>query len=81
MLGTPTKETWPEFVELKYAQPYFPGFPGGNLEGIVRRAFNSSEFTDLMQRILVVNPYKRPTAGELLEHSFFSNVLKPVNPN
>jgi cell division cycle 2-like len=79
LCGIPTEETWPGFKRLPNARSLrLPKNPVS--QGSVLRAkfpFLTSAGSSLLVSLLELNPAKRPTANEVLEHSFFKEDPKP----
>lgn len=79
LLGTPTEDDWPGLSTLpnymeftpKTAVPFEQVFPTA-----------SKETRDLLKWMLQLDPNKRPTAAQALEHAYFTgeNALRPT-PN
>ncbi|CAJ0581202.1 unnamed protein product, partial [Mesorhabditis spiculigera] len=72
--GTPTKATWPEFFVMpKYKalapSKVYPRSLRSHLEFVPFEPF------DLLDKILVSNPGKRPRAVDILDHPFMKNTL------
>jgi serine/threonine protein kinase len=63
LLGTPTKESWPEFSTIKKDVTY-DDYPGqiAMLRGVLY------PYSDLILDCLTVNPNKRPLTNELLNY-------------
>jgi cell division cycle 2-like len=92
MLGSPTEENWPEFTSLptskifkwrsatsgtKRLQELFPINPPPHF----KQTFLDGNGFDLLTKLLVLNPKKRITAKEALEHRYFRDGVKPIVPN
>ena len=79
LCGIPTDETWPGFKRLPNARSLrLPKSPVS--QGSVLRAkfpFLTSAGSSLLVSLLELNPSRRPSAKEVLEHSFFSEYPKP----
>ena len=80
-MGLPSIYDWPE---LKGADHYAKisrwGFDkrlasSSSLQNYVRGIESDSEAFDLLRRLLMINPKKRITAAEALNHPFFKDVL------
>ncbi|KAJ2704535.1 TFIIH complex serine/threonine-protein kinase subunit kin28 [Coemansia sp. IMI 203386] len=75
--GTPTEDEWPGMSKLpagfrfdKYPRPQFSDlFHGASEEALV-----------LMNLMLTFNPTNRITAGDALQHHYFSNLPRPTRP-
>lgn len=79
LCGIPTDETWPGFKRLPNARSLrLPKNPVS--QGSVLRAkfpFLTSAGSSLLVSLLELNPARRPSAREVLEHSFFREDPKP----
>jgi cell division cycle 2-like protein len=79
LCGIPTEETWPGFKRLPNARSLrLPKNPAS--QGSVLRAkfpFLTSAGSALLIDLLSLNPAKRPSAKEMLEHAFFREDPKP----
>lgn len=78
LLGTPTEAIWPGVTRLKFFKHSFPQFMDANLKNILGfvQAFLHRRYTQMLRSALCYNPIERPSAKELLKHSFFAmNVL------
>mmetsp|Transcript_6943 Transcript_6943/g.9723 ORF Transcript_6943/g.9723 Transcript_6943/m.9723 type:complete len:183 (+) Transcript_6943:1-549(+) len=77
ILGTPTKESWPnvgalpEFVEFTRQE-------GLDLKMTLFTAA-SNDAMDLLQKMLVLCPSRRISASQALNHNFFSNAPPPAD--
>lgn len=72
--GSPDKETWPEAEKLEYYNTLAPKMPYENrLREVIlgKKSDIDSETLDFLEQFLVLNPCKRLTAEEALEHRFF----------
>ena len=74
--GTPEYNDWPEgFALIQKLNIRIPNYIKGNLNQIV---FNANEDAiDFLEHIFQVNPEKRPSAGELLKHPYFTEIQRP----
>ena len=76
--GTPTEETWEGVTKL----PNYVEF-----EPVERQSFKSlfpgldENLIDLLENLLVLDPNKRLTLDECLEHPFFNESPDPWTPN
>ncbi|KAL4341274.1 hypothetical protein GQ457_08G024590 [Hibiscus cannabinus] len=72
VIGTPTKESWPDGLDLARAINYqFPKFAGVHLSALMPSA--SSDAVSLITSLCSWDPCKRPTAAEALQHPFFQS--------
>lgn len=84
VLGSPTQSSWPEGIRLANKIGFvFPNSEQANLQNIISNA--SPNAIDVMSLMLRWDPQKRPTASQLIQHSFFSEFqsqklnLKPIS--
>lgn len=83
VMGTPTKEEWPEGHQLAAAMNFkFPKIVATPLRQLIPNA--SSEGVQIMYDMLRWNPQRRPTSQQTLRYSFFQvgqqNVQRPKPP-
>ncbi|KAK5777373.1 cyclin-dependent kinase F-4-like [Gossypium arboreum] len=72
VLGTPTKYTWSDGLNLARSINYqFPKFPGVHLSLLVPSA--SDDAINLITSLCSWDPCKRPSAVEALRHPFFQS--------
>lgn len=87
LLGTPTKESWPDFRSLPNAKalhpilsksdnntvhrPHNPGLPSNHFPYLTTSGHK------LLSAMLSQNPASRPTATEILSHSYFKQDPRP----
>nr|KJB25155.1 hypothetical protein B456_004G178800 [Gossypium raimondii] len=70
VIGTPTKDSWPDGLNLARAINYqFPQFAGVHLSALIPSASNDA--ISLITSLCSWDPCKRPTAAEALQHPFF----------
>jgi len=78
VLGTPTKENWPNFEHLP-APIQFEHTEPKPLSAIFSSA--PSDAVDLLSKMLMLDPAKRITVEEALSHRFFSSHPQPSSPS
>ncbi|XVF52118.1 hypothetical protein PTKIN_Ptkin04bG0239100 [Pterospermum kingtungense] len=72
VIGTPTKDLWPDGLNLARAINYqFPQFTGVHLSMLIPSA--SDDAINLITSLCSWDPSKRPTAAEALQHPFFQS--------
>ncbi|MCL7030634.1 hypothetical protein MKW94_019671 [Papaver nudicaule] len=74
VIGSPTHESWPEGIQLANLCGYeFPEVPIAYAYGLKAKIPSASCVAlDLIKSLLSWDPKKRPTAGEALNHPYFS---------
>ncbi|EEB08798.2 CMGC/CDK/CRK7 protein kinase Lsk1 [Schizosaccharomyces japonicus yFS275] len=80
ILGTPSIEDWPEVKELPW---YELMRPKNELPDRFTQLFESSlseAALDLAKQLLSLNPNKRPSARQALEHPYFTSESPPPEP-
>ncbi|KAI4333365.1 hypothetical protein L6164_018189 [Bauhinia variegata] len=77
VLGTPTKETWPEVATSRTLVPS-QEYAAIDLKRIVPRL--EPEGLDLFSRMLVLNPNKRITVEAALNHPYFKDLNSKGKP-
>ncbi|KAJ3137180.1 hypothetical protein HK100_000954 [Physocladia obscura] len=79
LLGTPTEQIWPGFLELPVAKSFkFRNQPVNNLK--LRFPSLTANGIDLMSRLLTYDPKQRITAAEALKHPYFNESPPPKDP-
>ncbi|XVE99949.1 hypothetical protein REPUB_Repub03eG0244200 [Reevesia pubescens] len=72
VIGTPTKYSWPDGLNLARAINYqFPQFAGVHLSMLIPSV--SDDAINLITSLCSWDPCKRPTAAEALQHPFFQS--------
>ncbi|KAL4280837.1 hypothetical protein GQ457_03G022290 [Hibiscus cannabinus] len=74
VVGTPTEDSWPDGLNLARAINYqFPEFTGVHLSALIPSA--SDDAINLITSLCSLDPCRRPTAAEALQHPFFQSCL------
>ena len=74
MFGTPSKTTWPGVEKLPNWHTY-PNFEGSGIEDrVIKELGVSEEALKLLSKMLTLNPKRRCTVKEALEHPYFDHV-------
>eukprot|EP00878_Enallax_costatus_P030464 GHUV01033169.1.p1 GENE.GHUV01033169.1~~GHUV01033169.1.p1 ORF type:complete len:315 (+),score=86.77 GHUV01033169.1:287-1231(+) len=76
-LGTPTKDNWKGVENLPHYVAFQPTTPAP-----LRQQFPgaSDDALDLLAKMVALDPNRRPTATEALQHPYFSNAPAPTPP-
>ncbi|KAL5208803.1 hypothetical protein ABZP36_033238 [Zizania latifolia] len=70
VIGSPDEQSWPQGLSLAEMIKYqFPQVRGSQLSEVMTSA--SSEAIDLISSLCSWDPFKRPKAAEVLQHTFF----------
>eukprot|EP00127_Corallochytrium_limacisporum_P001130 Clim_evm4s41 gene=Clim_evmTU4s41 len=75
LLGTPNEETWPGVTSLPEWSRRFPVYPATPMNRILPRL--DAPGIDLASQLLSLDPSKRPSAVEAMQHPFFSDYFAP----
>lgn len=77
-LGTPTEEEW---KNVSYLPDYvsYQKYPKTPLNTLFTAA--SKDAIDLMEKMFVYDPLKRPSCEECLSHQYFKNLPRPTPPH
>ncbi|KAG4304899.1 hypothetical protein PORY_001574 [Pneumocystis oryctolagi] len=82
LVGVPTEETWPGFMDLPNSKSI--NFPKKkNIEGSCLRTkfpFLTNMGVDLLTKLLTLDPKKRISAQDALKHCYFLEDPKPKDP-
>jgi len=96
MLGTgPTQDNWPGFAELPTAKIFKWRPKGSGTTPLLQQLFPSNPLQaqsskqtyldgngyDLLTKLLTLDPSKRITAHDALDHKYFTEGVKPTPPN
>lgn len=76
VMGTPNEKTWPDVVNLQDYKKSFPKWKPVSIPDLLPEM--DKDGIDLIEKFLVMDPEKRITIREAMEHPFF-NSLKTVN--
>lgn len=91
LVGIPTEQNWPLFEKLLSAGMFrwknrkqeeleiFKRFPV-NAPVSATQAFLDSNGFDMLQKLLTLDPSKRITASEALDHAYFREGVAPKTP-
>ena len=83
LCGLPTENTWPGFYRLPNAKSLkLPRDPLKNSAPVIRAKFPflTNAGSELLTSLLSLNPERRPSAKEVLEHPYFRENPKPKPP-
>lgn len=69
-VGTPTEETWPGVTSLPEFSAAFPQWPGQSWSKLLPAG--DPLLLDLLARLVVLDPAKRMTARDALDHPYFA---------
>ncbi|KAI0500874.1 hypothetical protein KFK09_019092 [Dendrobium nobile] len=72
ILGTPTEETWPGVSSLPDFKSAFPKWPSKDLATVVPNLEPAG--VDLLSKMLRLEPSKRITARQALQHEYFKDL-------
>lgn len=76
VLGSPNFSTWSEGMALANNMHYtFPHFPAMDLSNVIQNANDLA--LSLIKDMLSMDPSKRPTALQILQHAYFNDVELP----
>ncbi|XP_039057241.1 cyclin-dependent kinase F-4-like isoform X3 [Hibiscus syriacus] len=74
VVGTPTEDSWPDGLNLARTINYrFPEFTGVHFSALIPSA--SDDAINLITSLCSLDPCRRPTAAEALQHPFFKSCL------
>ncbi|KAI3977356.1 hypothetical protein MKX01_000269 [Papaver californicum] len=71
--GTPNEEIWPGVTSLPDFKSAFPKWPAKDLAGVVSKLDSCG--IDLLSKMLCLDPSKRITARNALEHEYFKDIV------
>ncbi len=79
-LGTPTKDSWPDFRSLPNAKalhPLLSSAPAKQPQSQLSFPYLTQSGLRLLTSMLSLNPSTRPTASEILQHPYFKEDPRP----
>ena len=74
MFGTPNEKTWPGITKLPEFKLTFPQFKGKGLSAYNRNIDNIG--LDLLNKMIQIDPCKRISAKQALQHPYFNDLRK-----
>ena len=77
VLGTPTRSEWPNLVEMAWFELLRPLERKPNVFAEKYRDRLTPAAYELLQAMFLYDPAKRPTAGDVLEHPYFTTEEPP----
>jgi cell division cycle 2-like len=79
LLGTPTKETWPEFRSLPNAKALRPLLSNPSSKSLMasKYPYLTASGLKLLSSLISMNPARRPPAMEILVHPYFKENPRP----
>lgn len=72
ILGTPSRQEWPGLADLAWFELLRPTVKRKSVFADKYQSQLSSAAFELMQSMFCYDPAKRPTAGEVLQHAYFT---------
>jgi len=72
VLGTPSRSTWPGMTDLQWYELLRPAFKVPNSFADKYRDKVTSAAFELLEAMFAYDPDSRPTAGDVLEHPYFT---------
>ena len=72
IMGTPNEKVWPDVINLQDYKKTFPKWKATNLSEILIDF--DKEGLDLVEKLLVMDPDKRITIREAMDHPFFNSL-------
>ena len=72
VLGTPTRSEWPGLVDMAWFELLRPTERKSNVFAEKYKEKLTPAAFDLLQAMFLYDPAKRPTAGDVLEHPYFT---------
>jgi len=76
MYGTPNEQTWPGYTKLPNYKAKFPQFKKRGLESYCTNL--DEKGLDLLSRMIHYDPYKRISAKQALNHTYFDDLDKSI---
>ncbi|XP_010686850.2 cyclin-dependent kinase F-4 [Beta vulgaris subsp. vulgaris] len=80
VIGSPTDNSWPHGIRLARGMNYqFPYLPGVHMSIVMPSV--SDDATSLIRSLCSWDPFKRPTAAQVLQHPFFHKCYYVIPPS
>lgn len=76
-MGTPNEQTWTGVSQLPDFGLKFPNWKPQQLPTAIIK-YQDKCLSDLFKKIMVLDPYKRISAKDAMQHSYFQNI-EPVS--
>lgn len=73
-MGTPNEQIWPGVSQLPDFGLKFPSWKPQSISNVIVKRLQDKELSDLFAQIMILDPYKRISAKNAMQHPFFSNV-------
>ena len=72
--GTPNEKNWPDVESLQDYKKTFPKWKAQNISDLIPEF--DKDGIDLIEKLLILDPEKRLTIREAMDHPFFSSLKK-----
>lgn len=73
-MGTPNEQIWPGVTQLPDFGTKFPNWKPQSVSNLIVKRLQDKNLSDLFVQIMVLDPYKRISAKNAMQHPFFCNV-------